>query len=207
MGPEYALAEAILARDADTYVHSQRTAHCAARLASELGLAKERVGQIRTAALLHDVGKIGIPDSILHKGEELTDSEWALMQTHSAIGASLVEGAGFGQMARWIYHLHERYDGRGYPDGLAGGAIPFESRLLHAADALEAMTTERSYRPALRIEFAADEIEEAAGTQLDPAIATPLVELVRANGLRITDQTPRRRVASTLVGYAPVPAA
>ena len=185
MGPEYALAEAILARDAGTYLHSQRMALYAALLASELGLSGERIGAIRTAALLHDVGKIGICDAILYKREPLTTEEWEEVRRHSMIGASILESAGLAQIARWVYHLHERFDGDGYPDGLAGGEIPFESRLLHAADVLEAMTTERPYRAAVPLEQAAEEIEAVSGTQLDPVVALPLVELVRASGLRV----------------------
>jgi polar amino acid transport system substrate-binding protein len=185
MGPAFALAEAILARDADTYLHSQRTAAYAELLAAELGLGVPRTEEIATAALLHDVGKIGVPDAILHKREGLTAAEWAVVRSHSAIGASIVESAGLGEIARWIRHLHERFDGHGYPDGLAADRIPFESRLLHAADVLEAMTSERPYRSAVTLEQAAAEIEAVAGSQLDPAVALPLVELVRARGLRI----------------------
>ncbi len=202
MGPEYALAEAILARDAATYLHCQRTALYAALLASELGLSGERVGAIRTAALLHDIGKIGICDAVLYKREPLTAEEWDEVRRHSMIGASILESAGMTEIACWVYHLHERFDGDGYPDGLSGEEIPYESRLLHAADVLEAITTDRPYRSAVSLPDAADEIEAVAGSQLDPALALPLVELVRASGLRVGDRRRPGRLAPVPSGHA-----
>jgi ribonuclease P protein subunit RPR2 len=186
MGPAFALAEAILARDPATYMHSQRTAAYAEMLAGELGLGVEHTRLIATAGLLHDVGKIAVPDAILYKREPLTDGEWAVVRDHSTIGASILESGGLVEIVPWVRHLHERFDGHGYPDGLSGGDIPYESRLLHAADVLEAMTSERPYRPAASLEQAAAEIEAVAGTQLDPALALPLVEVVCARGLRIS---------------------
>jgi putative nucleotidyltransferase with HDIG domain len=186
MGPEFALMETILARDADTYLHSQRTAAYAGMLCAKLGLGSVRTEEIRVAALLHDLGKIGIPDAILHKPGPLTSEEWEIVQRHSAIGASIIESAGLGRIARWVYHLHERFDGGGYPDGLVAEQTPFESRLLHAADTLDAMTAVRPYSPALTFEEATLAIEQNAGTQLDPAVALPLVGLMRGRRKRFS---------------------
>jgi polar amino acid transport system substrate-binding protein len=194
MGPEFALMETILARDAATYLHSQRTAAYARMLCAKLGLGAVRTEQIRIAALLHDIGKVGIPDAILHKPGPLTSEEWELVRSHSAIGASIIESAGLGQIARWVYHLHERFDGDGYPDGLSAEEAPFESRLLHAADTLDAMTAERPYSPALSFEEATLAIEQNAGSQLDPAVALPLVGLMRGR---------RKRFARMRVVQAP----
>ena len=140
------LLQSLEARDPGTYRHSKRTARFAAALARDLGMRRARVEVICAAGLLHDIGKVGIPDSILHKPGLLSPEEWAVMCGHSEIGAAMVERAGLGEIANWILHLHERFDGLGYPDGLSGESIPRESRLLHAADTLEAMTSQRPYR-------------------------------------------------------------
>jgi putative nucleotidyltransferase with HDIG domain len=192
-----ALTEALALRDSDTHVHSRRTVVYAAALAEELGLGSAHVEQIRVAALLHDVGKIGIPDSILRKPDPLTQTEWAVVRRHSATGSSIVAGIGLPETARWIHYLHERYDGNGYPAGLANSDIPFESRLLHAADALEAMTSERPYSNALTLEQATAALEECAGTQLDPQVALPLARLARDEDLCI-ERPPRIRLVREL---------
>jgi HD-GYP domain-containing protein (c-di-GMP phosphodiesterase class II) len=147
------------------------------------------VGAIGVAAILHDVGKIQIPDSILQKPGVLSDEEWAVMRSHSDAGATMVERAGFPSLARWIRHLHERFDGLGYPDGLSGGEIPFESRLLHVADTLEAMTSARPYRSPALVEEALDALEESAGSQLDPVLAPRLAALVRTGNLHVPQES------------------
>ena len=109
--------------------------------------------------MLHDVGKIGIPDAVLLKPAKLDAAEFAVMRRHSELGRDIIAGAGLEEIASWVLHLHERFDGRGYPDGLAGEEIPLESRILHCADALEAMTSSRIYRPGMPVERALEEIE------------------------------------------------
>jgi putative nucleotidyltransferase with HDIG domain len=183
-----ALITAIAVKDPATHRHSRRTATFAVALARDFDLPADSVGAIGVAAILHDVGKIQVPDSILHKPAVLDDEEWAVMRKHSDAGAKIVERAGFPSLARWIRHLHERFDGFGYPDGLVGGEIPFESRLLHVADTLEAMTTARPYRSPALVEEALDALEESAGTQLDPVFAHRLAALVRSGSLHVEQQ-------------------
>ena len=183
----HALARAVDAKDGYTHMHSQRVAFYAATLALSLGLDTERVEAIRTAGVLHDVGKIGIPDSILLKAGKLDEEEFVEMRRHSELGRDIIAGAGMTEIADWVCHLHERFDGRGYPFGIAGEDIPLESRILSAADALEAMTYARVYRPALRLDDALAELEDAAGSQFDPLVAARLVELVRTGELLVGD--------------------
>jgi diguanylate cyclase (GGDEF)-like protein len=179
----HALARAVDAKDGYTHLHSQRVAFYAATLAVSLGLAPERVDMIRTAGVLHDVGKIGIKDGILLKPGALNEEEFDEMRRHSELGRDIIAGAGMTEIADWVLHLHERYDGAGYPGGVASEEIPLESRILAAADALEAMTYPRVYRPALTMHDALSELEGGAGTQFDPLVAMRLVELVRSGEL------------------------
>jgi diguanylate cyclase (GGDEF)-like protein len=184
----HALARAVDAKDGYTHSHSQRVARYAAELGHALGLPDERLEMLRTAGILHDVGKIGIPDAILLKPAKLDADEFAVMRRHSELGRDIIAGAGLEEIAHWVLHLHERFDGRGYPDGLATEEIPLESRILHCADALEAMTSSRIYRPGMEVEKALAELERGAGSQFDPQVALVLVELVREGGL-LTDRT------------------
>jgi HD-GYP domain-containing protein (c-di-GMP phosphodiesterase class II) len=137
--------------------------------------------------VLHDVGKIGIPDRILLKAGKLDEDEFAEMRRHSELGRDIIAGAGMTEIADWVCHLHERFDGRGYPFGVAGEDIPLESRILSAADALEAMTYARVYRPALTLDDALSELERAGGSQFDPVVAARLAELVRSGELLVGD--------------------
>ena len=202
MRADFALMETVLARDPATYMHSQRTAVYTDMLCAEIGLDRWHTEAIHTAALLHDVGKVGIPDAILAKPGPLDDHEWEVVRRHSAVGASILESAGMNEIARWVYHLHERFDGGGYPDGLAGEETPFESRLLHAADTLEAMTAQRPYRASLTLDEASVALEKHAGTQLDPSFALPLAALVREGRGQaphsILGEAPRRTIRRRL---------
>ena len=181
----HALARAVDAKDGYTHSHSQTVARYAAELGDALGLREERIEQLRTAGVLHDVGKIGIPDAVLLKPAKLEVAEFDIMRRHSELGRDIIAGAGLEEIASWVLHLHERFDGRGYPDALAAEAIPLESRILHCADALEAMTSSRIYRPGMAIERALAELERGAGTQFDPQVAAVLVALVRDRELRV----------------------
>lgn len=165
-----ALALAVDAKDSYTRSHSQTVSQLCVLIATELALDPALIGQMRLAGLLHDVGKIGIPDAILTKPARLTDAEYEQMKRHSVLGEEIAAAAGLATEARWIRHHHERYDGCGYPDGLAGNDIPLQSRIILTADAFEAMTSDRPYRDAPGRAFAVAELERHAGTQFDPRI-------------------------------------
>src|SRR6478672_828884 len=169
-----ALARAVDAKDSYTRSHCETVAELCVLIAGELGLDTDRVARIRIAGLLHDVGKIGISDAILQKPAALTAEEAAIMRTHPDLGAHIVSAAELYEEAGWILHHHERLDGRGYPDGLTGGDVPLESRIIMVADAFEAMTSDRPYRPRRPVDEALAELERHSGTQFDPACITAL---------------------------------
>ena len=169
-----ALALAVDAKDSYTRSHCQTVSQLCAVIATELGLHGERVARIRLAGLLHDVGKIGVPDAILNKPAALTDAEFEVMKRHSLLGGDIVEAAEMHDEARWVRHHHERFDGSGYPDALAGDEIPLESRIILVADAFEAMTSDRPYRKAPGVDFAVGELRRHAGAQFDPDVVTAL---------------------------------
>ena len=178
-----ALAHAVDAKDSYTRSHCQTVSQLAATVAAELGFTGERLGRMRLAGLLHDVGKIGVPDAILNKPAKLTDGEYAVMQRHALLGADIVRAAELPNEARWVRHHHERYDGGGYPDGLCGDGIPLESRIILVADAFEAMTSDRPYRRAPGQEFAIAELRRNAGTQFDPAVVDALCRVLDRGGV------------------------
>jgi diguanylate cyclase (GGDEF)-like protein len=177
-----ALARAVDAKDATTRAHSETVSELCALVAAELGLEAERVASLRLAGLLHDVGKIGIPDAILQKATPLDGAEIDVIQTHALIGESIVAAAGFDEEATWIRHHHERPDGRGYPHGLTAEKIPLESRIIHVADAFEAITAGRSYSPPRSADEALDELDLHAGTQFDPDCVAALHRVIRGGG-------------------------
>ena len=162
-----ALARTVDLKDSATRSHCETVAELSALLAEELGFDPERVARLRMAGLLHDVGKIGISDAILQKPGPLTAEEYEIMKTHTALGSGILSAAGLYDEAFWILHHHERFDGDGYPTGLAATDIPVESRILFVADAFEAMTGERPYSEAQPDHAALAELERHAGTQFD----------------------------------------
>ncbi len=164
------LAEALDIRDTGTTGHSHTVGRYAELIAAELGLPPERVERVRLAGVLHDVGKIGVSDRVVTKPGPLDSDEWREMRTHPDLAARLLAHPGFDDLRGWILAHHERPDGRGYPRGLSGDAIPLESRILAVADAFEAMTADRTYRPALGEEAAHAELEAGAGTQFDAEV-------------------------------------
>jgi HD-GYP domain-containing protein (c-di-GMP phosphodiesterase class II) len=141
---------------------------------------------MRLAGLLHDVGKIGIGDAILKKPGPLTDDEYRQMQAHSLLGYDIISAAELDTEAGWVLHHHERYDGAGYPAGLAGEEIPLASRVLAVADAFETMTGGRPYRSRLTIEAALAELHEHAGAQFDPDCVEALADLLGHVGARVS---------------------
>jgi len=176
-----ALARAVDAKDHHTRSHSETVAELCVLIATGLGLDPEVIGEIRLAGLLHDVGKIGIPDAILSKPTDLTEEEYTVMKGHSRIGHGIVDATGLLEQADWILHHHERMDGRGYPDGLAGDAIPLQSRIILVADAFEAMTADRPYRRGRPAQQAVSELRRHAGSQFDVACVDALEIAVAAS--------------------------
>jgi putative two-component system response regulator len=174
-----ALANAIEARDASMHGHCERIAALATRLAQEIGLPRADVETVRLGAVLHDIGKIGIPDRVLLKEGELTREEIELMQTHPVIGDRLIASvdflSGIGPIVR---HHHERWDGRGYPDGLAGDAIPLHARIVMLSDAIEAMSGKRLYRQPLSTEELTAELQRCRGEQWDPRLVDVALDLI-----------------------------
>jgi putative two-component system response regulator len=174
------LANAIEARDAATRGHCERLATLAAWLAGAVGLPARDIATIRLGAILHDVGKIGIPDRILLKEGPFEPEELETMRSHSLLGDRLLEPIGPLQAVRPVVrHHHERWDGAGYPDGLAGESIPYIARIVAVADAVEAMWADRPYRGSLTLGAILQELEAGAGTQWDPALTDLVLRAIR----------------------------
>jgi putative two-component system response regulator len=172
------LAAAAEFRDDDTGQHTQRVGELAARLAAAVGLPDDQAELIRRTAPLHDVGKIGIPDSVLLKRGKLTPAEFEIMKTHTLVGARLLSGgrSALVQMAERIARSHhERWDGKGYPDGLAGEDIPIEARIVSVVDVIDALSHARPYREAWPIERVLDLIRGGRGAHFDPALVDALL--------------------------------
>jgi diguanylate cyclase (GGDEF)-like protein/putative nucleotidyltransferase with HDIG domain len=167
----YALAATIEARDPYTYGHSRKVSSYAVALAEAIGLPSEKVPVVSTAALLHDIGKIGIPDEVLNKVGKLEAETWELIQSHANLSATIVgHVVSLVSCLPAILHHHERWDGTGYPSGLKGEAIPLEARILAIADAFDAMTSLRPYRQAMSYKKVLDELKRCSGTQFDPKL-------------------------------------
>jgi diguanylate cyclase (GGDEF)-like protein/putative nucleotidyltransferase with HDIG domain len=171
-----ALAVALLERDRYTGEHSEAVIEMSGAVARNLGLNMPEVARVKSAALLHDIGKVAIPDEILHKPGPLTDDEWRLMKEHPVIGERILRVLpGLGNVARIVRHEHERWDGGGYPDGLKGDEIPLGSRIIIAADTYHAITSDRPYRAKRSHSEAVDELTRCAGTQFDPNVTAALI--------------------------------
>ncbi len=171
-----ALADTIDQRDPTTYEHSQRVAMFAEMIAKEMNLPQDQVELVSMSARLHDVGKIGMSNALLYKPQQFSLEEWHEFRRHPTIGASMVENFPLFRKGRdLILHHHERWDGQGYPDRLAGEEIPLGARIIAAADALEAMTADRVYRDALTLDAAVEEFRRERGRQFDPKVADALI--------------------------------
>jgi putative nucleotidyltransferase with HDIG domain len=180
-GTALLLGDVIEADDAYTGQHTQDVVELTVAVADKLGVDAETRRAAEFGALLHDVGKVAIPNEIINKPGPLNDEEWVIMKTHTVEGQRMLERVG-GLLARVgvvVRASHERYDGGGYPDGLAGEAIPLAARIVSACDAFNAMTTDRSYRKALSLEVAVAELHNNAGTQFDPDVVEALVAVAR----------------------------
>jgi putative nucleotidyltransferase with HDIG domain len=152
----------------------------ALRVADAMGLDAHQRRNVEFGALLHDIGKIAVPKEIINKPGKLTDDEWTVIKTHTVEGERMLKRVGgvLGEVGRIVRSSHERWDGGGYPDGLAGDEIPLESCIVSCCDAFDAMTTTRSYRRAMPLERALAELEAGAGTQFHPTVAAVLAQLV-----------------------------
>jgi putative nucleotidyltransferase with HDIG domain len=182
----------IEAKDRYTKGHTERVAAYAMAIANRLDLPEELLRRIMFGALLHDIGKLGINESILHKEGRLDDSEWQLLKAHPEIGAGIVEKMEFlSGVAEIVRHHHESWDGRGYPAGLLSDEIPLGARIVTVADAFDAMTTDRSYRRALSVEQAIQRLEAGAGTQFDPRLVRALVQHLRGKGYDLIVAAPQ----------------
>jgi len=165
-----------LASSMDTAEHSQMVGRYTKLIAVELGLSKELVERVHLAGVLHDIGKIGVADAIVNKPGPLTAMEWEEMQKHPEFGARMLERAELWDIADWVLAHHERPDGKGYPLGLEGDQIPLEARIVAVADAYEAMTTDRVYRPSIGHTAARAELRRGSGTQFDPRVVAAFLK-------------------------------
>ncbi len=164
-----ALLKALECKDDYTFGHSMRVAFYSLQLGKEYGLSDDELYDLELAALFHDIGKIGVPDSVLLKPARLDEDEFLKMKKHPELSAEILKGfTHFEEAAKFAKHHHERYDGRGYPDGMAGEDIPLYSRIILIADTFDAMTSTRPYRKGLPYEVAFEELREFAGSQFDP---------------------------------------
>ena len=179
MNTVHALAAAVDARDSYTQNHSRNVASLIALFAEDLRLDSEKTRTLETAALLHDVGKIGIADGILKKPEMLTEEEMQTIKEHPALSQKILAATSLQEILPWIGAHHERWDGTGYPNCLKGESIPFEARMLALCDVYDAMTSDRPYRKALPYEVAISELERGKGTQFDPELTKRFVDVLQ----------------------------
>jgi diguanylate cyclase (GGDEF)-like protein/putative nucleotidyltransferase with HDIG domain len=177
------LAEALDLRDTGTADHSRTVGRYCALIAEELGLPAERVKRIEVAGILHDIGKIGLPDAILQKPGPLGRTELAEIRTHPEIGAQILSGRGLEDLREWILAHHERPDGRGYPRGLADADIPLEAKILAVADAYEAMTSDRVYRAGIEERAARAELLRCSGDQFDSRVVAAFLSVLTSTGM------------------------
>lgn len=178
------LLVALEARDFYTSEHSKQVVELAAGVAARLGLDQDATRDVEQVALLHDIGKVGISDAILQKQGPLDEQEWQLMRQHPIVGEHIIAGTpGLSHLAPAMRAEHEHWDGSGYPDGLVGDEIPLASRITLACDALNAMTNDRLYRPAMTMERAQEELRSGAGTQFDPRTVEALLAQLRPAGV------------------------
>ncbi|MEP7004171.1 MAG: GAF domain-containing protein [Chloroflexota bacterium] len=174
-----ALAAAVDARDPYTRSHSARVAALSRIIAVEMKLASDDIRQVQLSALLHDIGKIGIPDAILNKPGALSPEEWVIMKTHSPLGASILSAVEpLRDLVPIVRSHHERFDGGGYPDGLAGDAVPLAAYIVSAADAYEVIVSKRSYKAAQSVDFAVSELRRCSGAQFHPVVVEAFIRVI-----------------------------
>jgi HD-GYP domain-containing protein (c-di-GMP phosphodiesterase class II) len=174
------VTSAVDAKDRYTRAHSRRVALLARKLAVACGMTAAGADRVYLAGLFHDIGKIGVPESILHKPGRLSDDEFELMKLHAELGAMMLDDVpDFGDLAAAVLHHHERFDGRGYPRQLSGQDIPLAARILCLADSLDAMTSHRPYKKPVSLGDALQEISRCAGDHFDPEISAHLDRIPR----------------------------
>jgi HD-GYP domain-containing protein (c-di-GMP phosphodiesterase class II) len=184
------IAAALDARDAYTHGHSRRVAEFSIGIGKELGLSEGELEFLELSATIHDIGKIGIGESVLNKTGKLTDEEFSIIKSHVVKGSKILEPMSrLRALMPGVRHHHERYDGKGYPDGLKGNEIHLVARIISVADTYDAMTSSRVYRKGLPKEVAFKEIEKGAGTQFDPKLALAFVEFMKNNEEMTDTQT------------------
>jgi putative nucleotidyltransferase with HDIG domain len=189
-----ALLSALDTRDTEAEGHSERITGYTMVLASELGVTEEEMFHMERGALLHDIGKVAIPDRILHKAGPLTESEWEEIRKHPVIGHRMCSRIAFLEGAsKIVLHHHERWDGKGYPHGLAGEEIPLGARVFAVVDAFDAMTTNRPYRAAAGYAAALDELRTHAGTQFDPTVVEAFLRVPEAEWTAVRSRVEQAR--------------
>jgi putative nucleotidyltransferase with HDIG domain len=198
-GTALVLGDVVEADDGPTGEHSKGVVRLCLDVAAKLGLDAEQKRNLEFGALLHDVGKIAIPKEIINKPDKLDDHEWTIIKTHTIEGQKLLDTVGgfMREVGLIVRSHHERWDGGGYPDELAGEAIPLESRIVSACDTWNAMRTDRSYRKRLPFNLAAEEMRAVAGSQLDPRVVEALLEVVASEELEEQEPGSRRALATS----------
>jgi putative nucleotidyltransferase with HDIG domain len=186
-----ALSNALDVRDSETEGHARRVVAYMELIARQLGIGDDELSVLRRGALLHDIGKVGVPDRILRKPAALSEAEWATMKRHPDLGARIIGGIPFLEhVAAIVRHHHERWDGGGYPDALAGEAIPLGARIFTVADSFDAMTSDRPYRSAMSVEEARREVDSCRGTQFDPRVVDAFLAIPLERLREIQDSAP-----------------
>lgn len=185
-----ALAAALRSKDTETQSHVDRVTRWSVAVGERLGLSGRELADVEYGATFHDIGKIGVPDEILHNTDKLSDDEWKVIKQHTLWGERIIKPVGFlSNVAKIVRHSHEHWDGSGYPDQLVGPEIPLASRIIFTCDAFDAMLSERSYQKAMELRQAMDRLQELSGVHFDPKVVDALIAVVKASPLRdVLDQ-------------------
>lgn len=176
------IGETVERKDRYTFKHSSRVAHYAVKTASKMNLGRERIHNLFVTSILHDIGKINIPEEVLKKPDKLTDEEFALVKKHPGDGADMLRKTAYADLADIVEQHHERVNGRGYPFGLKGDEILMEAKIIGVCDTFDAMTEDRAYRKAFTAQYAVDEIKRLSGIQYDPEVVKAFEQVMREEG-------------------------
>jgi HD-GYP domain-containing protein (c-di-GMP phosphodiesterase class II) len=192
-GTTLLLGDVLEGDDEYTGFHSRSVVSLSVAVADAMGLMPKQRRNVEFGALLHDVGKIAVPKEIINKPGPLTEDEWLVIKAHTIEGQRMLDRVGglLSEVGRIVRSSHEKWDGSGYPDGLVGDRIPVESAIVSCCDAFNAMTTDRSYRAAMSLDEAVDELRRNAGTQFSPAVVDALIGILRADPLVVGARGPR----------------